>query len=147
MTSGQSVLSAVKWRFPLRREGANFVASSSNDDEVTKISEPDPMVMRAMGRVGQVLNGKWRLDVLLGVGGMAAVYAATHRNGSRAAVKLLHAELSLNADVRARFLREGYVANKVAHDGAVRVSDYDVAEDGSAFLVMELLDGETLEAR
>src|SRR6202044_2927349 len=90
---------------------------------------------------------KWRLDTLLGVGGMAAVYAATHRNGSRAAVKLLHAELSINPHVRTRFLREGYVANTVGHDGAVKVIDDDVAEDGSLFLVSELLDGETLEER
>jgi serine/threonine-protein kinase len=107
----------------------------------------DPLVMRARTRVGTVLHGKYRLDVLLGVGGMAAVYAATHRNGSRAAVKLLHAELSLNPQVKSRFLREGYVANAVGHEGAVRVSDDDTAEDGSAFLVMELLDGETLEDR
>ncbi len=107
----------------------------------------DPLVMRARARVGSVLHSKWRLDVLLGVGGMAAVYAATHRNGSRVAVKILHPELSLNAQVKTRFLREGYVANKVEHPGAVLVSDDDVAEDGSAFLVMELLDGETLEDR
>jgi serine/threonine-protein kinase len=94
-----------------------------------------------------VLRDKWHLDVLLGVGGMASVYAATHRNGSRAAVKLLHAELSINPDIRERFLREGYLANAVGHEGAVRVIDDDTAEDGSLFLVTELLDGETLEAR
>ena len=107
----------------------------------------DPLVMRARARLGTVLHSKYRLDVLLGVGGMAAVYAATHRNGSRAAVKILHPELSLNAQVRTRFLREGYVANSVGHDGAVKVIDDDTAEDGAAFLVMELLDGETLEDR
>jgi serine/threonine-protein kinase len=97
--------------------------------------------------VGSVLREKWRLDALLGVGGMAAVYSATHRNGSRVAVKILHPELSVNVQVKTRFLREGYVANAVGHDGAVRVSDDDTAEDGAAFLVMELLDGETLEDR
>jgi serine/threonine-protein kinase len=94
-----------------------------------------------------MLRGKWRLDALLGVGGMAAVYAATHRNGSRAAVKVLHSELTINPQVRNRFLREGYVANAVGHEGAVRVIDDDSAEDGSMFLVTELLDGETLEQR
>jgi serine/threonine-protein kinase len=107
----------------------------------------DPLVARARARVGRVLRDKWHLDVLLGVGGMASVYAATHRNGSRAAVKLLHAELSINPDIRERFLREGYLANAVGHEGAVRVIDDDTAEDGSLFLVTELLDGETLEAR
>lgn len=111
------------------------------------IEGADPTFGRARARAGSVLREKWRLDVLLGVGGMAAVYAATHRNGSRVAIKVLHAELSVNRDVRARFLREGYVANAVGHDGAVKVTDDDTAEDGSAFLVMELLEGETLEHR
>jgi serine/threonine-protein kinase len=119
----------------------------SDDEADLKTELLDPLVMRARARVHSVLDSKWRLDVLLGVGGMAAVYAATHRNGSRAAVKILHPELSLNAQVRSRFLREGYVANSVGHDGAVKVIDDDTAEDGAAFLVMELLDGETLEDR
>ena len=114
-------------------------------DDATRLL--DPLLMRARTRIGVTLRGKWHLDVLLGVGGMAAVYAATHRNGSRAAVKLLHAELLVNAEVRSRFLREGYVANAVGHEGAVKVLDDDTAEDGSLFLVTELLDGETLEDR
>jgi eukaryotic-like serine/threonine-protein kinase len=119
----------------------------SDSFETEKTQVTDPAVMRAKARVGQVLKNKWHLDVLLGVGGMAAVYAATHRNGSRAAVKLLHPELSTNGLVRARFLREGYVANAVGHDGAVKVIDDDEAEDDSLYLVTELLDGETLEDR
>src|ERR1700678_1040193 len=79
----------------------------------------DPLVVRAQARVGKTLHNKWRLDVLLGVGGMAAVYAATHRNGSRAAVKILHAELSASEDIRSRFMREGHAANAVGHEGAV----------------------------
>ncbi len=42
------------------------------------------------------MRAKWHLDALLGVGGMAAVYAATHRNGKRGAVKMLHLELSID---------------------------------------------------
>ena len=106
-----------------------------------------PQTLRAQARVGLVLRGKWHLERLLGVGGMASVYAATHRNGLRGAVKLLHPELCVQGEVKERFLREGYVANKVDHPGAVRVLDNDVAEDGSVFLVMELLDGETIDAR
>ena len=95
-------------------------------------------VQRAQARVGLWLRGKWHLDKLLGVGGMAAVYAGTHRNGSRGAVKLLHAAYSEDAEARARFLREGYVANKVEHTGAVQVLDDDVNEDGTVFLVWKL---------
>jgi serine/threonine-protein kinase len=102
---------------------------------------------RAQARVGQVLKEKWTLDRLLGVGGMGAVYAATHRNKKRGAVKILHAELSSEAAIRQRFLREGYVANSVGHQGAVEVFDDDIAEDGSAYLVMELLEGESVEHR
>jgi serine/threonine-protein kinase len=123
------------------------VGTLDDSDYEAKTEVLDPLVMRARTRVGTVLHSKWRLDVLLGVGGMAAVYAATHRNGSRAAVKILHPELSLNPQVKSRFLREGYVANSVGHEGAVKVIDDDTAEDGAAFLVMDLLDGETLEDR
>ena len=101
----------------------------------------------ARARVGQVLCGKWRLDRLIAVGGMAAVYAATHRFGRRAALKILHGSLAEDESVRERFLREGYAANQVGHPGAVAVLDLDVAEDGAPFLVMELLEGETLDQR
>lgn len=103
--------------------------------------------LRAEARIGSVIKDKWRLDRLLGVGGMACVYAATHRNKKRAAVKMLHVEYSTDSAIRERFLREGYLANSVGHRGVVTVDDDDVAEDGAAFIVMELLDGETLEQR
>ena len=117
------------------------------DDWDAKTEALDPVLLRARARIGQVLDSKWHLDVLLGMGGMASVYAATHRNGTRAAIKILHGELAANHEVRGRFLREGYVANAVGHEGAVRVLDDDVDEDGTPFLVTELLDGETVEER
>ena len=60
----------------------------------------DALTERARKRLGRTLNGKWTLDALLGVGGMAAVYAATHRNGHRVAVKMLHPELSVDEIIR-----------------------------------------------
>jgi serine/threonine-protein kinase len=101
---------------------------------------------RARARVGTTLNGKYHLERLVGVGGMASVYAATHRNNKRFAVKILHAELSVHHDLRHRFMREGYVANTVEHPGAVTVLDDDVTDDGAAFLVMELLEGEGIDS-
>ena len=95
-------------------------------------------------RIGRTLCGKYTLDALIGVGGMAAVYKGVHRNGHRVAIKMLHPAISASDALRARFLREGYAANAVDHPGAVRVLDDDTAEDGSVFLVMELLEGETL---
>jgi serine/threonine-protein kinase len=112
------------------------------------MGDPDTGIVKlAEARLGRVLRGKWRLDELLGIGGMAAVYSATHRNGKRVAIKVLRPEAALVADVKARFLREGYLANKVGHPGALSILDDDVEEDGTVFLVMELLEGETLEQR
>jgi serine/threonine protein kinase len=98
-------------------------------------------------RIGTVINGKWQVDARIGAGGMATVYSATHRNGNRAAIKMLHAQLSHDPQVRARFLREGYVANAVSHPGVVAVLDDGVTEDGAVFLVLELLEGESIDAR
>ena len=102
---------------------------------------------RARARLGSTLKEKYKLERLLGTGGMAAAdKAATHRNTERFAVKVLHPELSLHDDLRTRFLREGYIANSVGHPGAVAVLDDDVTDDGAAFLVMELLDGEPVDS-
>src|ERR1044072_8795462 len=111
------------------------------------IFDPYSMEERSVAKVGSVLRDKWRLDKLIGVGGMAAVYAATHRNGSQAAVKMLHPELSAQAELKKRFLREGYAANTVGHPGVVTVLDDDVTDDGCVFVVRELLHGETLHDR
>ena len=107
----------------------------------------DDIARRAEAAVGKVLRDKWRLVQLLGVGGMASVYAAAHRNGQRAAIKILHPEAALAPTVKGRFLHEGYLANAVEHSGAVSILDDDVDEDGTVYLVMELLRGETLETR
>jgi serine/threonine-protein kinase len=107
----------------------------------------EALAKKAKERVGQVFARKWHVDRLLDMGGMASVYAATHRNGNRVAIKLLHPTYAEHEDVKRRFLEEGYVANKVGHPGAVQVLDDDVVDDGTPFLVMELLDGESLEER
>lgn len=105
---------------------------SSNGDEVYA------------SRVGTTVKGKWTIDALLGVGGMAAVYAATHRNGQRAALKILHIDFAKDKSVCDRFLREAYVSNKIGHSACVAVLDDDTTEEGEPFLVMELLEGQTL---
>jgi serine/threonine-protein kinase len=112
---------------------------AASDDEISS---------RAPIRVGAVLRGKYRLDRLIGIGGMATVFAATHLgNAGRVAVKILHRGYAGDPIHRARFLREGYYANSVEHPGVIRVLDEDTAEDGAVFLVMELLDGETVDQR
>jgi serine/threonine-protein kinase len=108
----------------------------------------DAAIQHIHKRIGSILRHKYRLDRLLGIGGMAAVFEATHRNGGRVALKVLHPDLARFPEVRTRFLREGYVANRIAHTGVVRIldDDEDIIEK-TVFLVMELLDGETVQAR
>jgi eukaryotic-like serine/threonine-protein kinase len=98
-------------------------------------------------RVGQTLRGKWTLERLLGSGGMAAVYVAHHKIGRRDAIKILHPEIAENKDLAARFEQEAHAVNRFRHPGAVSILDVDTTEDGAPFLVMELLEGESLEQR
>ncbi|AUX47265.1 uncharacterized protein SOCE26_087830 [Sorangium cellulosum] len=98
-------------------------------------------------RVGTTLRGKWTIDRLLGIGGMAAVYAATHKIGRREAIKILHPEVARSKDLRARFEREAQAVNRFRHPGVVEIRDIDTTDDGAPFLVMELLEGESLADR
>jgi serine/threonine protein kinase/tetratricopeptide (TPR) repeat protein len=102
---------------------------------------------RAERRLGSLLCGRYRLERLLGIGGMAAVYEGVHRAGNRVAVKYLHERLLSDSDALTRFRREAYVANRIGHAGALPVIDDGVAEDGGIFLVMPLLEGESLRSR
>ncbi|HWL86432.1 MAG TPA: serine/threonine-protein kinase [Polyangiaceae bacterium] len=101
---------------------------------------------RALARVGSAV-GKYQLTCLLGVGGTAVVYAATHRNGHRVAIKFLLEHLADDPEFCRSFRREAQVVNQVGHPGAVPVLDDDVDERGCPFLIMPLLEGETVRAR
>jgi predicted Ser/Thr protein kinase len=118
---------------PLVRGKARLLSSGSAE-----------RIGHAEALVGRLLCGKWRTDALLNSGGTSWVYSGTHRNGKRVAIKVLRPEVSADARTRRRFLREGYLANRVGHRGAVCVLDDDT-EKGIVFLVMELLEGTNLE--
>ena len=88
-------------------EGLSFL-QLSDEDEQTRL---------ARDRVGRLLRDRWRLDELLGIGGMAAVYAATHRNGKRVAVKVLNGDVPL-------------IDKGVSHNGLARASPGKAALKG-----------------
>jgi eukaryotic-like serine/threonine-protein kinase len=98
-------------------------------------------------RVGTWLRDKWKLERLLAVGGMAGVYVARHKIGKVAAIKLLRTEIAVDKRIRERFEQEAHAIHTVGHDGVVEVLDVDEVDDGTPFMVMELLDGETLADR
>jgi serine/threonine protein kinase len=92
--------------------------------------------------------GAYRLGRRLGAGGIGAVYAATHvRTGRAYAVKVLLPDAADDATSAARFRREAEALAAVGHSGIVAVHDFDVTDDGVAYLVMDKLEGEDLDAR
>jgi serine/threonine-protein kinase len=99
----------------------------------------------ARERVGETVGGKWTLESLIGVGGVAAVYAARHKNGNRVAIKILHERFHREKTIRQRFLREARIANQVDHPAVVRFQDDGLTDDDAPFLVTELLSGKNLE--
>ncbi|MBS2020015.1 MAG: serine/threonine protein kinase [Deltaproteobacteria bacterium] len=95
---------------------------------------------------GSVLGGQWRLERPLGRGGTSTVWAATSsRDGRRGAVKVFHPELSKHARVLELLLAEARHVAAIEHPGTVKVQDEGVDGNGCAFLVFELLVGQTLE--
>jgi serine/threonine-protein kinase len=128
--------------------GSAAVPTLTPDGRAEPTGDEEALVPAHVAKqIGAVLKGKWRLESLLGFGGMACVFAARHRNGRRVAIKCMRPELVTESSLVARFLREGYVANKIEHPGAVAILDDDVMDDGTPFLVMELLLGKTLRQR
>ncbi len=92
--------------------------------------------------VGEILDGRYRVERLLGTGGMGAVYEAEHIDiGKKVALKVLHPQFSRQADLVARFRREARAASKVGHPNIVDVTDSGTTDNGDVYFVMERLDG------
>jgi serine/threonine protein kinase len=98
--------------------------------------------------LGSMLNGKYRIERVLGVGGMGAVVAARHeRLGESVAIKFLLPRALGQGRQAQRFLREARAASRIRSPHVARVFDVDLRADGAPFIVMEHLAGETLAAR
>jgi len=98
--------------------------------------------------IGQVLDDHYRLDELLGAGGMGAVYKAKHITLKRdVAVKVLHPDIGADPSISKRFDREAQSASRLDHPNCVRVTDFGSTAAGIKYLVMELLEGEELGDR
>jgi len=90
--------------------------------------------------------GAYKIDRMLGEGGMGFVYEATHEVlNRRTAIKLLRPELAMHAQVVTRFLNEAKAVNLIDHQNIINVYDYGDGADGSVYFVMEFLEGETLD--
>jgi len=92
--------------------------------------------------VGAVLNGKWKLIRLLGEGGMGSVFAAEGLQGQgQRAIKMLHPEFVNEPQILSRFFAEAYAAQQLQHPNIAKVYEHTQAEDGTPYLVIELLQG------
>ena len=104
-----------------------------------------------MGRneqyVGQVLDGRYRVERLLGEGGMGAVYEGRHvLVGKRVAIKMLHAEYATSEEVLKRFYREAQAAAAIGHKNIIDIFDVGVTTANEPYIAMEYLQGEDLES-
>src|SRR5512140_2218783 len=91
---------------------------------------------------GTIIAGKYRVERVLGTGGMGIVVAAVHvQLDERVAIKLLRAERAVTPQTAERALREARAAVKIQSPHVVRVLDVGALEDGSPFIVMERLEG------
>jgi eukaryotic-like serine/threonine-protein kinase len=106
-----------------------------------EVLEEDPSSL-----VGTALDGQYQIEAVLGKGGMGAVYRARHiLLGDRVAIKVLPPEMRSNTEWLRRFQREGQAARRFRHPNAVTVYDLRTSSDGTIYLVMEYVEGNTLD--
>jgi eukaryotic-like serine/threonine-protein kinase len=87
--------------------------------------------------------GNYEVTAQLGMGGMGVVYLAKHSMiGRPAAIKVLRSDMSHNREVVNRFFNEARAATAIRHPGIVEIYDFGYLPDGSAYIIMEFLDGE-----
>ena len=129
----------------LRRQASPMGAAGSDASQTFT-----PTVIRSGGggsgmAVGAVVDNKYRVDAVIGQGGMGAVFRAWDLRLERpVAIKVVRADLLGDPDSRARFRRESQIVARLQHPAIVTVFDYGTLPDGAAYLVMEFVPGEDL---
>jgi serine/threonine protein kinase len=99
--------------------------------------------------VGTIVADTYKVVSILGRGGMGTVWEAHHARlpGKRVAIKVLHPSFAKDTDALARFRREAEIACRLGHPNIVVVHDFNNLEDGSPYLILELLEGQSLDQR
>ncbi len=109
------------------------------------VSVTEGLEADAQSLVGTVLAGRYRIECLLGSGGMGSVYRAEHVLMRKAcAVKVLHREMTQVKEVVARFEREAVAAARIEHPNVATATDFGQLENGSFYLVLEFVEGQSL---
>jgi serine/threonine protein kinase/ketosteroid isomerase-like protein len=114
-------------------------------EDTDNVCPQDQMALVPSRPGSRMIAGKYRLDRLLGRGGMGTVYGGTHVDLDRpVAIKLLLSDFTADADALERFRREARAAARLNHQNVADTYDYGSLPDGGAYIVMELVDGQTL---
>src|SRR5690242_19778815 len=123
------------------------ICNEKFDDSVSFCPKDGEVLEEDSGSlVGKALDGQYQIEALLGKGGMGAVYRARHiLLGDRVAIKVLPPEMRGNTEWLRRFQREGQAARRFRHPNAVTVYDLRTSGDGTIYLVMEYVEGNTLD--
>ena len=130
-----------------RRSITTVVSGPGLDHSVSPFSRDGRNVPPPIVREGEVIGGRYRVEEIVGEGGMGVVVAARHVElGHRVAVKFLRAGVAGREDVVARFRWEARASLQIQSEHVVRVTDAGTSRDGAPYLVMELLDGIDLGA-
>ncbi|MBC7932011.1 MAG: SUMF1/EgtB/PvdO family nonheme iron enzyme [Rubrivivax sp.] len=129
--------------------GATLAVSQSADDLKTLTSSNENAATVEAEKkdklIGRTLEGRYRIDSLIGLGGMGSVYRVTRLLiGDEVAMKILHSERVADPHVGERFRREAQAAARLKHPNAVSIYDFGITSDGLQYLVMELLEGLSL---
>ncbi len=118
-----------------------------SDEETHCFVDRAELVPFADPRIGTLLAGRYLLESKIGEGGMAVVYRARQQLVDRpVAVKVMNEHLVADRALKERFRREAKNAAAIAHPNIVEISDYGETENGTPYLVMELLEGRSLDA-
>jgi serine/threonine-protein kinase len=129
--------------------GTTLAVSQSADDVKTLTSSDENAASIETEKkdklIGRTIEGRYRIDSLIGLGGMGSVYRVTRLLiGDEVAMKILHSEQVADPHVAERFRREAQAAARLKHPNAVSIYDFGITSDGLQYLVMELLEGQSL---
>ena len=119
----------------------------NHNEPLTDFDKTVPVGGKAEGLIGTTIDGKYRIESKLGEGGMGAVYSATRLLiGDVVAIKVLHTDQVADQQAVERFRREAQAAARLKHPNVVTIHDFGVTNKNLAYLVMEMVEGESLRS-